>query len=75
MYVDDTRLGGKKQNIDPSSTKKHSNYTKFQLHVLMTTNARKKNLNQWENYLKYAHKLYWNAFTAQELVDLTFYGQ
>ena len=38
-------------------TRKLSNYTKFQVLALMIINSRKRNLNQWENYLKFAHKL------------------
>ena len=38
-------------------------------------NSRKRNLNQLETCLKYAHKLSKNACIWQELVSLTFYGQ
>ena len=39
-------------------TRKLSYYTKFQVLAWMIINSRRKNLNQLENCLKYAHKLY-----------------
>ena len=55
-------------------TKKWSNYTKFQIFVWMTINSNRKNLNQWEDYHKYDHKLSWNACSWHELGDQTFHG-
>ena len=40
---------------------KWSSCTKFQLLAWITTNSRKKNLYQSENYHKFAHKVFWNA--------------
>ena len=39
-------------------TRKLSNCTKFQVLAWMITNSKKRNLNQWENCPKYAHKLH-----------------
>ena len=41
----------------------------------MTITSKKKNSNQLENCQKYAHKLFWNAFTWHELEDLIFFVQ
>ena len=53
------------QNVWKSTTnlrtRKLSNYTKFQVLAWMITYSRKRNLNQLENYLKYAHELHSNA--------------
>ena len=38
-------------------TRKWSSYTKSQVSAWMIINTRRKNLNQLENYRKYAHKL------------------
>ena len=53
-------------------TKKWSSYTNFQAFAWMIINSNRNNLNQWENYHKYTHKLCWNACTWHELGDLTF---
>ena len=45
------------------------------LHASMTTTSKKNNWNLLENCHKYALKLFWNAYTWQELDDLIFYGQ
>ena len=42
--------------------KKWSRFTKFQVFAWMIINSNKKNLNQWENYHKCAHRLSWNAW-------------
>ena len=55
-------------------TKHLNNSTKSQLRVLTTT-LQRKNWNLGKNYQKYAHKLYWNAYTWHVLEDLIFYGQ
>ena len=55
--------------------KKWSDFTKFQIFAWMITNSRKRNLNQWENCQKCAHKLFWNACTWHASVDLTFCDQ
>ena len=55
-------------------TKKPSSKTQFQVLAWMITNSRRKNLNQLENYPKYAHKLPWSACTWHEFVDQTFLG-
>ena len=49
------------------------NYTMSQLHVLTTMNSEKKDL--LENCQKYALKLFSNACTWLQLVDLVFRGQ
>ena len=54
--------------------KKWSSCRKFQVPVWMITNSRRKNLNQLENYQKYAYKLSWHACTWHELEDQTFNG-
>ena len=41
----------------------------------MTINSNRRNLNQLEDYQKYAPKLSWNACICHEFVDLTFFGQ
>ena len=51
------------------------NSTKYQLHALRTIISKKKNWNPWENYQKYALKLFWNVFSWNALDDLIFYGQ
>ena len=55
-------------------TKKSSSSTKFQVPAWMITNSKWKNLNQLENYHKYAHKLFFLMHTWHELGDQTFYG-
>ena len=53
-------------------TRKWSSFSKFQVFAWMIINSNRKNLNQSENYHKYAHKLFWNACTWNELEDQTF---
>ena len=55
-------------------TKKWSSCTLFQVLAWMIVNSNKKNLNQWDNYHKYAHRSFLNACTWHELGDQTFYG-
>ena len=54
-------------------TKKWSNITKFQVLAWMIINSNRKNLNQSENFHKFAHKLTWNAGTCHELENQTFF--
>ena len=54
---------------------RQSNRTKFQVFAFMTVTLRRRNLKQWENCRKCAHKLYKNACTWHELAGQTFYGQ
>ena len=56
------------------ANKKWSSYTQVQVFAGLITNSRRKNLNQLENYQKYALKLSWNACTWHELGDQTLYG-
>ena len=56
-------------------TRRLSNSTKYLLHALMTTTSKKKKQNLLENCQIHALKLFWNAYTWQELDDLIFYGQ
>ena len=39
-------------------TRKWSSYTKFEVLALVIINSNRKNLNQSENYPKYAHKMF-----------------
>ena len=55
-------------------TRKCSNFTKCSILVWMIINSNKTNCIQWENCQKFAHKLFWNACTWQELDDLTSCG-
>ena len=55
-------------------TKKWSSFTKFQVLAWMVINTNRKNLNQSENYDKYAHKMSSCACTWRELGDQTFCG-
>ena len=55
--------------------KRFSNFTKSQLHVLMTINSKKKNWNPLENCRMYALKLFWHVFIWGALVDLILCGQ
>ena len=56
-------------------TRRLSNSTKYLLHASMTTTLKKKKQNLLENCQIHALKLFWNAYTWQELDDLIFYGQ
>ena len=56
-------------------TRKWSNCTKIQVLAWMTINSGRKNLNQPENYYKFAHILSENACIWHELDDLTSYGR
>ena len=56
-------------------TRRLSNSTKYLLHASMTTTSKKKKQNLLENCQIHALKLFWNAYTWQELDDLIFYGQ
>ena len=55
--------------------KRLNNSAKYQLHASMTTTSKKKKQNLLENCQIHALKLFWNAYTWQELEDLIFYGQ
>ena len=55
-------------------TTKCSSYTKFQVLAWMSITSNRKNLNQSENFHKYAHKKFWNVRTWHELEDQTFFG-
>ena len=54
---------------------KFNNYTQSQLRVLTTINSKKKKFDLLEKCQKYALKLFSNACTLLELVDLIFCGQ
>ena len=56
-------------------TKQLNNFSRSQLHVLTTTNSKKKNWNPWENCQKYALKLFWSAYTWHVFEELIFYGR
>ena len=56
-------------------TRPLNNFTKYQLHALMTIISKKKNWNPWETCQNHAVKLFWNACTWHVLEDLIFYGQ
>ena len=56
-------------------TRRLNNSTRYPLLALTTIISKKKNWNPWENCLKYALKLFWNACTWHGLEDLIFYGQ
>ena len=48
--------------------------TKSQHHAWMTINLKRKKMNQWENCLQYAHKLFSTVCIWLVLGDLTYYG-
>ena len=52
-----------------------SNFSKFQLHALMTINSKKNNWDLWESCQKYDLKLSWNVYIWHTLVDLILCGQ
>ena len=52
-----------------------NNSTKYQLHVLMTINSKKKSWNPCENCPMYALKLFWNVCIWDASVNRIFYGQ
>ena len=56
-------------------TRRLNNSTKHQLHALITIISQRKNRNPWEDCQKYAHKLFWNAYTWHVLEDLIFCEQ
>ena len=56
-------------------TRRHNNSTKYLLHASMATTSKKKKQNLLENCQIHALKVFWNAYTWQELDDLMFYGQ
>ena len=49
--------------------------TKFQCHILMTTNSRKKNWNPQEKCEKFIFIMFFNCYIWHTLVDRTFYDQ
>ena len=52
-----------------------TNSTKYLLHASMTATSKRKKQNLLEKCQTHALKLFWNAYTWQELEDLIFYGQ
>ena len=69
-------MSGNTWNVIVSmSIKLLNNFTKYQLHVLMTINSEKQNWNPWKNCQMYALKLFWHVCIWTALVDLIFLGQ
>ena len=62
-------------NFASWQTQRRSNFSKYQLHALMTIISKKKKWNLLENCHKYAPKLFWNAYTWHVLEDPIFCGQ
>ena len=56
-------------------TKQWRSYAKLQVFAGMTINSNRKNLNQLENYHKFAHKLLSNVCSWNDLEDQTFCGR
>ena len=54
--------------------KRLHNYTKLQLNARMTINLKKKKMSQLENWLQFAHKLFWHVCIWLALGHLIFYG-
>ena len=55
-------------------TKQLSKYTKSQRHACMIINLEKEKMDELENYLLFAHKLFWNVNMWHVLGGLIFYG-